>query len=437
MKIPALSADPAATARTAPPVSFDSTLTLLQTRALDPPARPGLVACLDRFEILEGIGAGGMGLVFLARDPRARRRVAIKLLRPELVRQPRAVAQFLTEARHMARLRHPHILPVLEVVNRPEAPYYVMPFLKAGALARQLQSGQPLPSTTVLALARQVGQALTYAHRRGLIHRDLKPDNVLLDDAGRARLADFGLARTLAHNFLIEVKERQYIGTAAYMSPAVAAGQAEDTRCDIYAFGVLLYEMLAGQPPYQGDNPEQILRQIRGGPPRPLARRNPAADPRLVSIAEGAMARELRDRYAQMADVLADLERVAAGLDPLGPRGRLCTAQPPHLRRLRPHGLAVLIGGAVVAASLVGVGLGRVTRAPHTPQAGSGPAIPATTLDAGKAHFTIRAEAAATSSSSAQSSAEESGFSWSSTEGSSSHEITVPPPVDDGRLPAP
>jgi serine/threonine-protein kinase len=414
-------------------MSFDSTLALLQTRALDPPARPGLVACLDRFEILQDIGAGGMGLVFLARDPRAGRRVAIKLLRPELVRHPRAVAQFLTEARHLARMRHPHILPVLEVVNRPEAPYYVMPFLKAGALARQLQSGRPLPATTVVTLARQVGQALAFAHGRGLIHRDLKPDNVLLDDAGNARLADFGLARTLWHNVLIDVNQRQYLGTAAYMSPAVAVGQAEDTRCDIYAFGALLYEMLAGRPPYQGENPEQILRRVRAGPPPPLTRFNPAADPRLVCIAEGAMARELRDRYAEMADVVADLERVAGGQEPLGPRGRPGTAPARQRSRLGRRGLAVLIGGTVVAASLAGVGLGRLTR---PPESNSGPAIPATRWDTARTRFSIYTEVTSSSSSSARSSAEQSGSSSSAAEGSSSHEVSVPP-MDDGRMPAP
>jgi serine/threonine protein kinase len=350
------------------PVSFDPTQTLMRTRALDPPARPGLLAGLDQFEILDTVGVGGMGIVLAARDPRRRRLVAIKLLRPELAGDARAVAQFLAEARHMVRLRHRHILPVLAVVDRPQGPYYVMPYLKEGSLAHRVRPGQPLAQAATLTIARQVAGALCYAHGRGLIHRDLKPGNVLLDAQGRAYLADFGLVRTVFNDPLADFQPGHYVGTAPYMSPAVAAGRVEDTRCDIYGFGTLLYEMLTGQPPYQGRSTEAILTQVRSRPPWPIRELNLHAGLGLVQIAEGAMARELRDRYAQMADVVADLGRLTRGKLPFGPHGR-----PAAGRRTSRGRISAFVGGMGVAMGLAWVGfhLGSVQPppvAPHVPE---------------------------------------------------------------------
>jgi serine/threonine-protein kinase len=326
---------------------------LLDPKFLEPSARGpdepvgGQWPCRDRFEVLGLLGAGGMGVVLAARDPRTNRPVALKVLRPRWLPDRRAVLQFLTEARHMARLRHPHILPVLEVVNHPEGPYYVMPWLQGGSLARRLAPGRPLARATVLHIARQVAEALRHAHEAGLIHRDLKPDNVLLTEQDHAFLADFGLVRTMCNDALVNVQSNQYIGTAAYMSPAVAAGQAEDTRCDIYAFGALLYELLTGRPPYQGKDSRDILQQVRQGPPTPIRKWNPRTDPLLIRIAEGAMARLLRDRYAHMVDIVADLERVAQGQEPLGPHGR----QPAVSRRWVGR-LLTFTAGVVLATGI-------------------------------------------------------------------------------------
>jgi sugar lactone lactonase YvrE len=173
----------------------------------------------------------------------------------------------------------------------------------------------------ILDIARQVAEGLAFAHRHGIIHRDLKPANILLGADGRTCLADFGLARTMFNDTIVDVEGGQVEGTAPYMSPGVAAGNAEDTRCDIYAFGALLYEMLTGDPPYAGRNTYEVRKQILAGPPKPIQARNPAAAASLVAVVEGAMARELRDRYADMADVLADLERIAAAKATMGPHG--------------------------------------------------------------------------------------------------------------------
>ena len=155
----------------------------------------------------------------------------------------------------------------------------------------------------------------------GVIHSDLKPGNVLVDAEERVYLSDFGLARALAGDFTPGADYTPSAGTAPYMSPAVAAGEAEYTRSDIYGLGALLYEMLTGYPPYSGENTAQILEQIRAGPPRRIRDLNGEASPGLVMIAEGAMAGALRDRYSCMADVVADLDRVARQLPPLGPHG--------------------------------------------------------------------------------------------------------------------
>ena len=320
---------------------FDPIESLLRSRVLDPPAHPGLLASLDRFEILSFVGAGGMGVVLLARDPGTSRRVAIKLLKPEFVHDRRAVHRFLTEARHMERMSHPNILEVLEVSDRPEGPYFVLPYVERGSLASLIRPGEPLDSGTTFSVARQVAEALSHAHSRGVIHRDLKPGNVLLNAEGRALVSDFGLARTMYNDSSGNVGADQRVGTAPYMSPAVAAGQAEDTRCDIYSFGAMLYEMQTGRPPYEGRSTQEIVQCILAGPPNPILSLNPEAAPELGKIAEGAMARELRDRYAQMDDVVADLERVQKKEAILGPHGSL--KPKPQASFLRIMSLSVLV----------------------------------------------------------------------------------------------
>jgi serine/threonine-protein kinase len=265
------------------------------------------------------IGAGGMSLVYHARDRRDQRSVAIKVLRPELALEPRVVRRFLREAHGMQRLAHPNILPVLDVPESPQPPYFVMPCIEPGSLALLIKSGQPLPAALALGLTRQIAAAVAHAHAAGVIHSDLKPGNVLVDAEERVYLSDFGLARALASDFTPGADHTPSAGTAPYMSPAVASGEAEYTRSDIYALGALLYEMLTGCPPYSGKTTAQILEQIRAGPPRRIQNLNGDASPGLVMIAEGAMARALRDRYSCVADVLVDLERVARQLTPLGP----------------------------------------------------------------------------------------------------------------------
>lgn len=220
----------------------------------------------------------------------------------------------------MAGLSHPHIMKVLRVGVHEGRPFYASPLYR-GSLASLIARRGPLPESDVLPIAYALAGALAYAHDRGIIHRDLKPANVLLDDSGHPCLCDFGLVRTVFNDSLIDVQTRKLEGTIAYMSPATAAGQAEDTRCDIYGWGAILYELLTGKPPYEASSTEALLAAVRSGPPRPILEVNPKASRPLARVAEWAMARELRDRYAEMRDIQRDLELVRAGRPPLGPHG--------------------------------------------------------------------------------------------------------------------
>jgi serine/threonine protein kinase len=330
-------------------------------RLLEPSPRPGSLARLDHYAITGEIGGGGMGLVFQAVDLETHAEVAVKLLRPELEGDSHAVARFLREAHHMQHLDQPHILKVTEVSEAAGCHYYVMPYVAGGSLADRIHHGPALDQATILRIARQVAAALAYAHGHGIIHRDLKPANILMGEpaesgAHKVYLADFGLLRTLENDSLLVLEPSHCAGTVAYMSPGVAAGHAEDIRCDIYSFGAVLREMLTGRPPYEGRSSQEILRQVTTTPPEPIRAVQPKANPDLARIAEWAMARELRDRYAEMADLIADLDRVAEGKKPLGPTGRGEIRPPgPKRRWSRVAALGLLAALGLMAGLSPGV----------------------------------------------------------------------------------
>jgi DNA-binding beta-propeller fold protein YncE len=321
---------------------------LVAQRVLLPPVRPGLLANLGGYEILRLVGAGGMGVVVLGRDPASGAQVAIKLVKPELLGDAQIKHRFLKEAGHIQKLKHRGIVPVLEIAESAEGPYFVMPYLEGGNLSRRIRPDQPMAAAAILDIAQPVAEGLQFAHRRGIIHRDLKPGNILLAADGSACLADFGLARTVFNDTLVDAGTDQCEGTAPYMSPAVAEGHAEDTRCDIYAFGALLYEMLTGRPPYEGRTTWEVRQRILAGPPPPIKFIQPKAHERLAAVAEGAMGRELRDRYADMGDVVADLKRIRAGKAPLGPAG---LGRKVRDRLGRKSGVfAVIVAAAIIGA---------------------------------------------------------------------------------------
>jgi len=209
-------------------------------------------ALSDRYRIERELGKGGMATVYLAHDLRHDRQVAIKVLRPELT-AALGHERFLREITTTANLRHPHILPLHESGAAGEFLYYVMPFVEGESLRDRLIREKQLPVDDALQIAREVADALSYAHSRGLVHRDIKPENILLE-RGHAVVADFGIARAItAAETETLTQTGLAVGTPLYMSPEQAAGERSlDGRSDLYSLGCVLYEMLAGEPPYTG-----------------------------------------------------------------------------------------------------------------------------------------------------------------------------------------
>jgi hypothetical protein len=301
----------------------------LRERGLLTPAdRADLLGRIGAYEIHGVLGEGGMGVVFRGFDPRSGRWVAIKTLRAEVARTPSIARRFAREVGHMVRMqKHEHILPVLDFVTGGPVPYYVTPLMAGGSLAQAIAGGRAMAPGRLLPIAIQVAEALAYAHETiGVFHNDVKPHNILLDERGEARVADFGLVRSFGDGNESMVTSRTQInwtvGTLYYMAPEVVQGKAGEVRADVYSLGVTLYEMLTARKPYAAANTLLLLERIRLGPaPEPLLKVNGALPAAWGTIVDGAMAREQRDRYANMADLAADLRRLRDGKAVLGPHG--------------------------------------------------------------------------------------------------------------------
>jgi tetratricopeptide (TPR) repeat protein/predicted Ser/Thr protein kinase/TolB-like protein len=294
----------------------------------------------DRYRVEREVGAGGMATVFLATDRKHERSVAIKVLRPELA-AALGHERFLREIEIAAKLQHPHILPVYDSGEAGGLLYYVMPFVEGESLRDRLVRGGPLAPQEAVRIAREAADALAYAHRQGIVHRDIKPANVLISQ-GHAVIADFGIARAVSASAATTglTQAGMAIGTPSYMSPEQALGEANlDGRTDIYALGVMLYEMLCGNPPFEGTTPQAIIAQA-------LSRDVPRlpADPLgLQPVIERALAKEPGDRFATADELSAALDGVATGVG-FRVAGR---------RRTR----GLVAAGAVVLAAILAVAL--------------------------------------------------------------------------------
>lgn len=289
-------------------------------------------ALVDRYTIQRELGVGGMATVYLAEDIKHHRKVAIKVLRPELS-AAMGSERFLREIETTANLRHPHILPLYDSGTTGEdegrgfprpSLYYVMPFIEGESLRDRLDREKQLPLEDALRIAREVADALSYAHSRGVIHRDIKPENILLD-SGHAVVADFGIARAVAAAGGERLTETgMAIGTPTYMSPEQAAGESDlDGRTDLYALACVLYEMLAGQPPFTGPTTESIVRQHIVGAPPPITQFRPAVPADVVGVLEKALAKTPADRFNPVAQFADALDRAGTTTSPISaPRSR-------------------------------------------------------------------------------------------------------------------
>jgi serine/threonine-protein kinase len=267
----------------------------------------------DRYHVEEEIGSGGMATVYLAEDRKHGRRVAIKLLRPELTAgyEPE---RFLREIRIAARLNHPQILPVHDSGVRAGFLYYVMPYMGGESLRSRLERTPRLPLDEALRITRGVAAALDYAHRNEVVHRDVKPENILLHE-GHPIVADFGIARALSTGGSDLISRPGFtVGTPAYMSPEQATADQVDGRSDQYSLACVLYEMLAGSPPFAGSTPRATMARQATEPPAPI-RTSRANVPRAVERALArAMAKNPADRFASTAEFAAALETPAAAV---------------------------------------------------------------------------------------------------------------------------
>ncbi len=274
----------------------------------------GLRAALsDRYAIERELGRGGMATVYLARDLRHDRPVALKLLHPDLA-ATLGPERFHREIKLAARLQHPHILTVHDSGDNDGRLWFTMPYVEGESLRERLRREKQLPVHDALRIAREAATALDYAHRHDVIHRDIKPENLLLTMDGQVLVADFGIARALGEADTEITKTGMTVGTPAYMSPEQASGERMvDARTDIYALGSVLYEMLAGEPPFTGPTAQLIIARKFTETPRPLRSVRETLPAATDSVVSRALARAPADRFASAAEFARALEGITQG----------------------------------------------------------------------------------------------------------------------------
>jgi serine/threonine-protein kinase len=325
-----------------------------------------------RYRLEARIGTGGMSTVYRALDETLQRRVAIKLMNREVAAEADQLERFRREARAVAQLSHPHIVGVIDAGEDEGRPYIVFEYVEGETLKERIRRQGRLPIAEAVAYAIEIARALGAAHARHIVHRDVKPQNVLIDEEGRAKVTDFGIARTLNEEGL--TADGRVLGTTDYVSPEQALGQPVTGQSDLYSLGVVLYEMLTGEVPFRGQNQVAVaMKHVRDQIPD-VQRKRPEVSATVAAVVETATAKRLEDRYGDDAELIADLEDVLAietaraGSASGEVTSVLRTLPAPKQRRvpfrLRHRGGAVLL--ALIALALVGGGVAWLaTRAHH------------------------------------------------------------------------
>lgn len=304
-----------------------------------------------QYAIRSVLGRGGMATVYLARQASMDRDVAVKVMAAELADDEQFVARFEHEAQLIARLQHPHILPVIDFGREDKHIYIVMQLVRGGSLDDRLSRG-PLPLPLAARMLGQIASALTFAHEQGIVHRDLKPNNVLLDERDNAYLTDFGIAKMLAGTTKLTATGN-ILGTPAYMAPEQWRGELVDARTDIYSLGIMLYEMVIGQLPFSGDTPYTLMYKHFNDAPPPPRLANPDLDPDVEAIILRALAKKPDERF-QSAEAMAEEFVTALRAGPSRPK----SAPAPEMEK-------TVIGEEAAP-----------TRAPSAPERGEPPTPP-------------------------------------------------------------
>ncbi|MFC5996141.1 Stk1 family PASTA domain-containing Ser/Thr kinase [Pseudonocardia hispaniensis] len=298
----------------------------------------------ERYELGETLGYGGMSEVHRGTDTRLGRDVAVKVLRADLARDPQFQLRFRREAQNAAALNHPAIVAVYDTGEVSSEfgplPYIVMEYVDGQTLREIVKTQGPMTQQRVIEVMADVCAALDFSHRHNIIHRDVKPANIMINHAGAVKVMDFGIARALGEGQNV-TQTAAVIGTAQYLSPEQARGEAVDARSDVYAAGCVLFELLTGEPPFTGDSPVAVAYQhVREDPKRP-SELNPQIPAELDAVVLKALSKNPANRYQSAAEMRSDLLRVRSGQRPLAPmvmsedeRTALLAASPPPTRRL-------------------------------------------------------------------------------------------------------
>ncbi len=264
----------------------------------------------DRYRLEEKIGSGGMSTVYSAFDPTLERWVAIKLMHRDLSGDPDQLERFRREARAVARLSHPHVVTVIDFGEDDGTPYIVLERVEGETLKDRIRRMGRLPVAEAVAYAIEIGRALSAAHAQRLVHRDVKPQNVLIDSEGRGKVTDFGIARSLEAHGLTATG--RVLGTTDYVSPEQALGQDVSEQSDVYSLGVVLFEMLTGEVPFKAETQVGVaMKHVKERLPD-VQRLRPEVSAALAAVVERATAKETKNRYATSAEMVGDLEDVLA-----------------------------------------------------------------------------------------------------------------------------
>lgn len=277
-----------------------------------------------QYDILDQLGQGGMATVYRAHQRSIGRTVAIKVMPPYFVHESTFMQRFEREVRVIAELQHPRVLPVYDYGQIEGLPYIVMAYMPGGTLADRVKQG-PLPLEEIVRLVRQIAEGLDHAHRKGVIHRDFKPSNVLLDEHGNAYLADFGIAKI--SEATVQLTGSGVVGTPAYMAPEMATGDVVTPAVDIYALGITLFQMLTGRLPFRGETPLSVMMAHASEPVPDVRELRPDLPAGVSHVVMRALAKNPADRYPTAGEMASDLEKAAQGQ---------AVAEPPTARPISP-----------------------------------------------------------------------------------------------------